>query len=57
METKTETLTMPAMHVYHLTADPRNDTGYTIEEITKIVEENGAEYQMEVTVTTPLPGT
>ena len=55
--TKTETLTMPLMHVYHLTSDPRNDTGYTMEEITKLLEEHGPDYQMEVTVTTPLPGT
>lgn len=55
MATKTETLTMPLMHVYHLTADPANDTGYTIEEVTKLMEEHGAEHQIEITVTTPVP--
>lgn len=55
MATKTETLTMPLMHVYHLTADPANDTGYTIEEVTKLMEEHGAEYKIEITVTTPVP--
>lgn len=55
MATKTETLTMPLMHVYHLTADPANDTGYTIEEVTKLMEEHGPEHKIEITVTTPVP--
>jgi hypothetical protein len=55
MATKTETLTMPLMHVYHLTADPANDTGYTIEEVTKLMEEHGADHRIEITVTTPVP--
>jgi hypothetical protein len=55
MATKTETLTMPLMHVYHLTADPANDTGYTIEEVTKLMEEHGSDYKIEVTVTHPIP--
>jgi len=55
MATKTETLTMPLMHVYHLTADPANDTGYTIEEVTKMMEEHGADHKIEITVTTPVP--
>lgn len=55
MATKTVTLTLPAMHLYHLTADPANDTGYTIEEVTKILEEHGPEHQIEATITTPVP--
>lgn len=55
MATKTETLTMPLMHVYHLTADPANDTGYTIEEVTKLMEEHGSDHKIEITVTTPIP--
>lgn len=43
------------MHVYHLTADPANDTGYTIEEVTKLMEEHGADHRIEITVTTPVP--
>lgn len=55
MATKTETLTMPLMHVYHLTADPANDTGYTIEEVTALMEEHGSDHRIEITVTTPVP--
>lgn len=55
MATQTVTLTMPLMHVYHLTADPANDTGYTIEEVTKLIEEHGSDHNIEVTVTHPIP--
>lgn len=51
----TETLTMPIAHVYHLTSDPANDTGYTMEEITKMMEEHGGEKQIEITITHPIP--
>lgn len=54
MKTKTETLTMPLMHVYHLTHDGA-DTGYTLEEVTTMMEEHGAGHEIEVTVTTPVP--
>lgn len=54
--TRTETLTMPLMHVYHLTHDGA-DTGYTLDEVRELMEEHGADYNIEVTVTTPLPGT
>jgi len=54
MATKTETLTMPLMHVYHLTYDGAI-TGYTVEEVTKMMEEHGPSHQIEVTVTTPVP--
>jgi peptidoglycan hydrolase CwlO-like protein len=55
METKTETLTLPVMHLYHLTADPANDTGYTMEQVTQMLEEPGAEYLVEATITHPVP--
>ena len=50
MET-TETLTMPLMHVYHLTYDGAN-TGHTLEEVTELMKEYGPEHQIEITVTT-----
>ena len=55
MTTKTETLSMPLMHVYHLTADPANDTGYTIDEVVALMDEHGSEHVIEITVTTPVP--
>ncbi len=55
METKTETLTLTVMHLYHLTADPANDTGYTMEQVTQMLEEHGAEYLVEATITHPVP--
>lgn len=54
MDTKTETLTMPLMHVYHLTADPANTTGYTIEQVRALIEEHGTDHQIEITITTPV---
>ena len=55
MSTKTETLTMPLMHVYHLTADPANTTGYTIGEVAALIEEHGPDHRIEITITTPVP--
>jgi DNA-binding transcriptional MerR regulator len=55
METKTETLTLPLMHLYHLTADSANDTGYTMEQVTQMLEEYGPDHQIEATITVPLP--
>lgn len=55
METKTETLTLPLMHLYHLTADSANDTGYTMEQVTQMLEEYGPEHQIEATITVPVP--
>jgi hypothetical protein len=54
MSTKTETLTMPVMHVYQLTADSANDTGYTMEQITELLTQKGPDYEIQVTVTTPV---
>lgn len=55
MATQTVTLTLPTMHLYHLTADPANDTGYTIEEVTQMIQEHGPEHPVEATITTPVP--
>lgn len=55
MATKTETVTLPLMHLYHLTADPANDTGYTIEQVTQMLQEHGPEHSVEATITTPTP--
>ena len=55
MATNTVTLSLPMMHLYHLTADSANDTGYTIEQVTKMLEEHGPEYMIEATITTPVP--
>ena len=54
MATKTETLTMPLMHVYHLTYDGAN-TGHTLEEVTALINEHGADHKIEITITTPVP--
>lgn len=50
---KTETLTMPVMHVYHLTYDGAN-TGYTMEQVADLLNEYGPEHQIEITITTPV---
>jgi hypothetical protein len=55
MATKTVTLTLPVMHLYHLTADPANDTGYTMEQVTQMLEEHGPEHLVEATITAPVP--
>lgn len=55
MATKTVTLTLPVSHLYYLTADPANDTGYTIEEVTELMNEKGGDHLIEATITTPTP--
>lgn len=55
MATNTVTLTMPLMHLYHLTADPANTTGYTVEQVTEMLAEHGPNHEIEVTVTHPVP--
>lgn len=54
MATKTVTLTLPLMHLYHLTYDGA-DTGYTIEQVTQMLQEHGPEHPIEATITTPVP--
>jgi len=55
MATETTTLTLPLAHLYYLTADSNNDTGYTIEEVVELIEEHGNDYQIEATITHPVP--
>lgn len=55
MSTKTVTITLPLSHLYHLTADSANDTGYTIEQVTEMLKEHGPAYEIEATITTPVP--
>ena len=49
-----QTSTMPLMHVYHLTYDGVN-TGITLEEVSKLIEEHGPDHQIEITITTTTP--
>lgn len=57
METATTTITLPLNNLYYLTADPNNQTGYTLEEIQSLIDEKGAEYKIEATITHPVPPT
>jgi len=54
MEKETKYLILPLSHLYYLTQDPNNETGFTIEEIQKLVEENGWDYRIEANITTPV---
>ena len=55
MATETTTLTLPLAHLYYLTEDSNNDTGYTIEEVIELIKEHGNDYQIEATITHPVP--
>jgi hypothetical protein len=55
MATETTTLTLPLAHLYYLTADSNNQTGYTLEEVDALIAEHGNEYQIEATITHPVP--
>lgn len=52
---ETTTLTLPLNHLYYLTVDPNNDTGYTVEEVLALIEEHGGDHQIEATITHPVP--
>lgn len=52
---KTTTLTLPLTHLYQLTYDPANTTGYTIEEVISLIDQNGHDYEIEATIITPEP--
>lgn len=56
METKTETMEVPLMILYHMTYDGI-DTGYNIDQVRELIEEhkNDPDYKIEITVTTPVP--
>jgi hypothetical protein len=55
MATETTTLTLPLAHLYYLTADTNNQTGYTLEEVDALIQEHGNDYQIEATITHPVP--
>ncbi len=55
MATETTTLTLPLAHLYYLTADSNNQTGYTLEEVDTLIQEHGNDYQIEATITHPVP--
>jgi DNA-binding transcriptional MerR regulator len=55
MATETTTLTLPLAHLYYLTADSNNQTGYTLEEVNALIQEHGNDYQIEATITHPVP--
>jgi DNA-binding transcriptional MerR regulator len=52
---KTTTLTLPLDHLYYLTSDPNNDTGYTIEQVQAMIDEKGGAFEIEATITHPTP--
>jgi len=55
MATETTTLTLPLSHLYYLTADSNNETGYTLEEVDALIQQHGNDYQIEATITHPVP--
>jgi hypothetical protein len=55
MATETTTLTLPLAHLYYLTADGNNQTGYTLEEVDALIAEHGNDYEIEATITHPVP--
>lgn len=52
MEYKTETLKVTTLVLYHMTYDGAN-TGYTLEEVNHLIEENGPGHELEITVQIP----
>jgi len=55
MATETTTLTLPLAHLHYLTADSNNQTGYTLEEVDALIAEHGNDYEVEATITHPVP--
>jgi hypothetical protein len=55
MATETTTLILPLAHLYYLTADSNNQTGYTLEEVDALIAEHGNDYEIEATITHPVP--
>jgi DNA-binding transcriptional MerR regulator len=52
---ETTTLTLCLNHLYYLTADSNNQTGYTLEEVQALIDEKGGEFEIEATITHPVP--
>lgn len=55
MATETTTLTLPLDHLYYLTTDSNNQTGYTTEEVQALINEKGGSFEIEATITHPVP--
>lgn len=55
MATETTTLTLCLDHLYYLTADSNNTTGYTVDEVRQMIDEKGGDFQIEATITHPVP--
>jgi DNA-binding transcriptional MerR regulator len=55
MATETTTITLPLAHLYYLIADSNNQTGYTLEEVNALIQEHGNDYEIEATITHPVP--
>jgi DNA-binding transcriptional MerR regulator len=52
---ETTTLTLCLDHLYYLTADSNNNTGYTLEEVQALIDEKGGSFEIEATITHPTP--
>jgi DNA-binding transcriptional MerR regulator len=52
---ETTTLTLCLDHLYYLTADSNNQTGYTLEEVQALIDEKGGSFEIEATITHPTP--
>lgn len=52
---ETTTLTLCLDHLYYLTADTNNQTGYTLEEVQALIDEKGGSFEIEATITHPVP--
>jgi DNA-binding transcriptional MerR regulator len=52
---ETTTLTLCLDHLYYLTADSNNDTGYTLEEVQALIDEKDGCFEIEATITHPVP--
>jgi prefoldin subunit 5 len=55
MATETTTITLPLDHLYYLTVDSNNQTGYTLDEVQSLIDEKGGSFEIEATITHPVP--
>lgn len=55
MATETTTLTLCLDHLYYLTVDSNNQTGYTLEQVQALIDEKGGSFEIEATITHPTP--
>lgn len=52
---ETTTLTLCLDHLYYLTADTNNQTGYTLEQVKELISQHGGNHKIEATITHPTP--